>query len=105
MVNLMANDWVTVVAAGSDTVLEKLEPERRAAVVLALVGLVLLGISLVVITMFAGRWARHDRPRRNIRFQAEPRAKARQPQKNLTDAEARYEETIVNHPGDDDTKA
>lgn len=38
--------------------LEQLDPPERAAVLMALLGLVLLGITLVVCTMLAGRWIR-----------------------------------------------
>lgn len=50
--------------AEPQTVLEQLDPERRVAVVMALVGLGLLAALLVAIVMLGGRWARQTRPRR-----------------------------------------
>jgi len=65
MVNWSAQLWLLAVDAPSKTVLEQLDPQRRVAVVLALLGLGLLGALLVTLIMLAGRWARHDyRPRR-----------------------------------------
>lgn len=52
----------------SQTVLEKLDPQRRVAVVFALVALGLLGVLLVILTMLASRWARQDRPGRSERL-------------------------------------
>lgn len=40
------------------TLLEQLDPQRRAAVILALIGLCLLGVTMVVLTMLGGRWVR-----------------------------------------------
>jgi hypothetical protein len=40
------------------SLLEQLDPSRRAAVVMALIGLCLLGVLMVVLTMLAGRWVR-----------------------------------------------
>jgi hypothetical protein len=38
--------------------LEQLDPPRRAVVVMAILGLVLLGITLVTCVMIGGRWVR-----------------------------------------------
>jgi hypothetical protein len=39
-------------------VLERLDPPRRAAVVMALLGLTLIGLFLIVLAMLGGHWAR-----------------------------------------------
>lgn len=50
------------------SVLEQLDPQRRTAVVMALIGLCLLGVTMVVLTMLGARWARGQRlsPRREL---------------------------------------
>ncbi|TWT88586.1 hypothetical protein Mal64_20700 [Pseudobythopirellula maris] len=63
MVTLGATSWAPL--AQSQTVLERLDPPTRAAVLMAVIGLVLLGLALVVLTMIGGRWLRRvarDRP-------------------------------------------
>jgi hypothetical protein len=45
-------------AQTSKPVLEQLDPPRRAAVLMALLGLVLLGMLLVVCVMIGGHWVR-----------------------------------------------
>jgi hypothetical protein len=42
----------------TDAVLEKLDPPRRAAVLMALLGLVLLGLVLVACAMIGAHWVR-----------------------------------------------
>lgn len=41
-----------------DAVLERLDPPRRAAVVMALLGLTLIGLFLVTFVMVGGHWVR-----------------------------------------------
>jgi hypothetical protein len=53
----LATGWLGMLAA-EQALLEQLEPPRRAAVVLILIGLCLLGVLMVVLTMLAGRWVR-----------------------------------------------
>jgi hypothetical protein len=54
-----------------DAVLERLDPPRRAAVVMALLGLTLIGLFLIVFVMVGGHWvrrlARHRPGRRAAR--------------------------------------
>jgi hypothetical protein len=56
---------VYLVTAAIDTgepaepLIEQLDPPRRAAVLMAILGLVLLGIVLVACVMIGGRWVRH----------------------------------------------
>lgn len=52
--------WRAILGA---SVLEQLDPPRRAAVVLALIGLCLLGVTMVVLTMLGAHWARGQRLR------------------------------------------
>lgn len=70
--------WWGLVAATS--VLEQLDPPRRAAVILALIGLCLLGVTMVVLTMLGARWIRGQRlrPSREPRTSSAP-ARAKRP--------------------------
>jgi hypothetical protein len=43
----------------AEPLLKQLDPPRRAAVLMAILGLVLLGIVLVACVMIGGRWVRH----------------------------------------------
>lgn len=48
----------------AEPLIEQLDPPRRVAVLMAILGLVLLGIALVACIMIGGRWVRrlaHDR--------------------------------------------
>ena len=42
----------------TDPVLERIDPPRRAAIVMALLGLTLIGLFLIVLAMLGGHWAR-----------------------------------------------
>jgi hypothetical protein len=46
------------VEESAEPLLERLDPPRRAAVLMAILGLVLLGILLVTCVMIGGRWVR-----------------------------------------------
>jgi hypothetical protein len=46
------------VQQGAEPLLERLDPPRRAAVLMALLGLVLTGVVLVACVMIGGRWVR-----------------------------------------------
>ena len=46
------------VQQSSDPVLERLDPPRRAAVVMALLGLTLIGLFLIIFVMVGGHWVR-----------------------------------------------
>lgn len=104
MVNFYWTNIILVAESAKDTVLEKLDPERRAAIVLALVGLALLGVLLVVITMLAGRWARHNRPLRSTRLGNGTQTSSHQGH-DLENGNVRRDETIASDPGSEDTKA
>jgi hypothetical protein len=61
MVTLADIDFLRVMLLAEDAakpVLERLDPPRRAAVVMALLGLVLTGLLLVVCVMLGGHWVR-----------------------------------------------
>ncbi len=104
MVDLICTNYLLLADASTDTVLERLEPERRAAVVLALVGLALLGVLLAVITMLAGRWARHERPLRGTRLGRWARGRThRQPK--ISNRDLRHGETMVSDQDSEDTRA
>ncbi|WP_425395210.1 hypothetical protein [Aeoliella sp.] len=106
MVNLLAQIPILLADEAKQTALERLDPERRAAVVLALVGLSLLGVLLVVIVLLGGRWARQRRPLRGTRAGANSDVTLdTYPRPKVRDGEFRSGETIINRPGDQDTKA
>lgn len=46
------------VEESAEPVLERLDPPRRAAVLMAILGLVLTGLALVACVMIGGRWVR-----------------------------------------------
>ena len=53
----------------AEPVLERLDPPRRAAVVMALLALTLVGLFLVILTMVGGHWVRRlarHRPARGL---------------------------------------
>ena len=53
------NGWIaTWLTAETSPVLERLDPPRRAAVVMALMGLVLTGLVLVACVMLGSHWVR-----------------------------------------------
>jgi hypothetical protein len=73
----------------AEPVLERLDPPRRAAVIMALLGLVLTGLLLVTIAMVGGHWVRRlarHRPgeRRPNSSQAEAARKNRQLRESLS---------------------
>jgi hypothetical protein len=56
---MVAREAILVLAQQSaDPVLEQLDPPRRAAVIMALLGLVLTGLLLVTIAMLGAHWVR-----------------------------------------------
>jgi hypothetical protein len=62
---------IVLVAAedAGEPVLERLDPPRRAAVVMALLALTLVGLFLVILTMVGGHWVRRlarHRPARGL---------------------------------------
>jgi len=57
---IAVNCWANAVNAGQATtpVLERLDPPRRAVVIMALLGLVLTGVVLVTCVMLGAHWVR-----------------------------------------------
>ena len=62
MVIGVASPWLVpaLLAAeeSAEPLIERLDPPRRAAVLMAILGLVLLGLTLVACVMIGGRWVR-----------------------------------------------
>jgi hypothetical protein len=57
---LIASARVVLLAVGpaAEPVLERLDPPRRAAVIMALLGLTLVGLFLITFIMVGGHWVR-----------------------------------------------
>lgn len=90
MVSGLHHAWI-LVAEAEQAVIEKLDPERRAAVILALIGLALLGVLLVVLVMLGGRWAR-----RGVKLRPD---RSKPPQEKDKSASFRSAETLVDTYG------
>jgi hypothetical protein len=75
---LMLVGWTDAVMAASATapVLERLDPPRRAAVVMALLGLVLTGLVLVTCVMLGAHWVRRLARHKPNELLPSPEAKA-----------------------------
>lgn len=61
MVKLLCNldlSWLILAQEEVKPVLERIDPPRRAAIIMALLGLTLVGLFLIVLAMVGGRWAR-----------------------------------------------
>lgn len=102
MVDALSTSFWLLAESADDTVLERLDPERRAAVMAALVGLVLLGTLLVVVAMLAGRWARQRPSQRKQRFTAGKVGSFAPPPR---EPKGRQTETLADQPGEGETKA
>src|SRR5690349_8730628 len=50
--------WLLLAATAAEPVLERIDPPRRAAIIMALLGLTLVGLFLIVLAMIGGHWAR-----------------------------------------------
>ena len=76
-------------AESAGPVLERLDPPRRAAVVMALLGLVLIGLLLVTIAMLGAHWvrrlARHNPGRRPTSIKSSDTAGNRRLRDSLQD--------------------
>ena len=85
----------------AEPVLERLDPPRRAAVVMALLGLVLTGLLLVTIVMVGAHWvrrmARHKPGQQRASVDAEAVRKNRQLRESLQSIlpEVKSEDTIL----------
>ncbi|MGI9457516.1 MAG: hypothetical protein ACR2NU_13210 [Aeoliella sp.] len=87
----------------NQTVLEKLDPDRRAAVILALIGLGILGAFLIVATMLAGRWARQGRPYRSPRLGESSSPRATDSIRPAAPPDVNRGDTLIDRPDKDDT--
>jgi hypothetical protein len=61
MVNVIAPAQLAMLLAAvnpPESILQRLDPPRRATVIMALLGLVITGIFLVALAMIGGHWAR-----------------------------------------------
>ena len=61
MVELVAKlslSWLILAQEEVKPVLERIDPPRRAAIIMALLGLTLVGLFLIVLAMVGGHWAR-----------------------------------------------
>jgi hypothetical protein len=94
-----AVDSILLAKHSTDAVLEQLDPPRRAAVLMALLGLVLLGLVLVVCAMIGARWVRRMARHRPgaLRAKADEAAAQNQRLRNALASvlpEAKTDETI-----------
>ena len=56
--SLLGRFLLMAVEESNDAVIEQLKPEQRVAVVMALLGLTLVGLFLITFTMVGGHWVR-----------------------------------------------
>ncbi len=90
-------------------VLERLDPPRRAAVVMALLALTLVGIFLIVFVMIGGHWVRRmarHRPGKGRRASGNSAIEDRQVRQSLTTLlpEAKTDDTLHLGKSPKDTK-
>jgi len=67
MVALLAKlnlSFLLIAQEAAKPVLERIDPPRRAALIMALLGLTLVGLFLIVLAMVGGHWARRLARRR-----------------------------------------
>jgi len=77
---LLPGRWLPLAEAAADTsVLERLDPPRRAQVIMVLLGLVLLGVLLMALVWLGGRYVRRIAAARPTTPRPLPDAWARKP--------------------------
>ena len=90
-----------------DAVFEQLDPPRRAAVVMALLGLTLIGLFLITFVMVGGHWvrklARHRPGRRRFGTSAETEGRLREALQNIL-PEMKSSDTVLLDTSSKDTK-
>ena len=90
-----------------DAVLERLDPPRRAAVVMALLGLTLVGLFLITFVMVGGHWvrrlARHRPGRRRFVTKAATEGELRDALKQIL-PEGNPSDTVLLDTSSKDTK-
>jgi len=100
MDKVVAFAGLVLVGDSGEAVLEKLDPPRRAAVLMALLGLVLLGLVMVVCVMIGARWVRRTARYRPEALRSQTRAAAAVENLRLRESlasvlpEAKSDETI-----------
>ena len=92
-----------------EPVLERLDPHRRAAVVMALLGLTLVGLFLIVLAMLGGHWTRRlarHRPGKRDKHNRTPETSDAQLRQSLQSIlpEAKTDDTIQFGKASPDTK-
>ena len=102
-------DRVLLFAAehAGEAVLERLDPPRRAAVVMALLGLTLLGLFLIIFVMVGGHWvrklARHRPGTRRLRKNTVSEGALREAIQNVL-PELKSSDTVLLDTSSKDTK-
>ena len=90
-----------------DAVFERLDPPRRAAVIMALLGLTLVGLFLITFVMVGGHWvrrlARHRPGRRQIGAKAPAESRLREALQNIL-PEMKSSDTMMLDSSSKDTK-
>jgi hypothetical protein len=94
-------------AGSAEPLIERLDPPRRAAVLMAILGLVLLGLALVACVMIGGRWLRRVARQQHGRTQNTSHIENRRLRKALEPILPQGEagETTVARRKNDDTVA
>ena len=91
-----------------DAVFERLDPPRRAAVVMALLGLTLVGLFLITFVMVGGHWvrklARHRPGQRRFGKNAVTESRLREALQNIL-PEMKSSDTVLLDSPSKDTKA
>jgi hypothetical protein len=105
---IVLNRALLVAAQSADPLFERLDPPRRAAVVMALLGLTLIGLFLITFAMIGGHWVRRMARHRPSRRRAGTAAAA---SRQLTEAlqgilpELKSGDTVLLDTPSKDTKA
>jgi hypothetical protein len=71
---VLANHQLILAQKAAEPVLERMKPSQRAGVLFTLLGVTLVGLLLIVLTMFAGHWVRRLARQRPSRGQQKGRA-------------------------------
>jgi len=102
-----AGDTILFAVQAGDAVLERLDPPRRAAVVMALLGLTLVGLFLITFAMVGGHWvrrlARHRPGKRQFMTKVETAAGLREALPEIL-PERKSSETVLLDTSSKDTK-
>jgi hypothetical protein len=92
-----------------DPVLQRIDPPRRAAIIMALLALTLIGLFLIIFTMVGGHWVRRlarHRPGKRARGQRDASAQDAQLRASLESIlpEAKTDDTVQFGKSSPDTK-